>query len=79
MVRFIRSFVFRFTVTGKQYLRMLQDKAFPVLRQENPEWFQRDGASLHYAMAENFLLDEQFPEHWICQREPVEWPPEAFT
>ena len=64
------------TVTGENYLKMLQKFFLPEQRNnasvENC-YFQQDGAPAHYARKVRDYLDQFFPDRWIGRRGPLEW------
>ena len=64
------------TVTGENYLEMLQKFFLPELRNnasvENC-YFQQDGAPAHYARKVRDYLNQLFPDRWIGHRGPLEW------
>ena len=64
------------TVTGENYLEMLQKFFLPELGNnalvENC-YFQQDGAPAHYARKVRDYLNQVFPDRWIGRRGPLEW------
>ena len=53
------------------------NQVVPQLQQQPKShdlYFQQDGAPPHYSRAVREYLDETFPEKWIGQRGPIDWP-----
>ena len=67
------------TVTGANYLEVLQNQVVPQLQNNDFQnlYFQQDGAPPHFATVVREYLDETFPERWIGRRGALEWPPRS--
>ena len=73
----IGPFFFDNTVTTESYLKMLNEKLWPIVSNRDDYadlYFQQDGAPAHYAVSVRKWLDEHFPGRWIGRRGAVEWP-----
>jgi len=76
----IGPFFFTSTVTGENYVEMLQDyfqSSVPDWLDLNDFWYQHDGSPAHYSRIAREYLEEIFPGRWIGRRGPVEWPPRS--
>ena len=62
------------TVTGANYLEMLQTYAIPQLNRIPHLVFQQDGAPPHWSRAVRAYLDDAFPDNWIGRGGPTAWP-----
>ena len=71
---YIGPFFFDASVTGEQYLNMLQTYFFPQVQQQEDIYFQQDGGPAHYAHGVREWLDINFNDKWIGRRGPFEWP-----
>ena len=65
------------TMNGERYREVLREKVVPVFGRNRHLWFQKDGASCHYASESRAILDESLRDRWIGRRGPVEWPPRS--
>ena len=68
------------TVTGKNYLNMLENYLHPILvkkRIVRRIIFQQDGAPAHYDLDVRSWLNKKFPGKWIGRRGPIEWAPRS--
>ncbi len=66
------------TVTGENYLKMLQEFAVPQLQARNDlanVFFQQDGAPPHFARLMRDFLSIKIPNQWIGRRGPLVWAP----
>ena len=73
----IGPFFFDNTVTAESYLKMLNEKLWPIVSKRDDcadLYFQQDGANAHYTVSVRKWLDEHFPDRWIDRRSFVEWP-----
>ena len=62
-------------LTGKKYLKLLQQSVVPALAAFGVEWFQQDGASPHYAKVVRRYLNKAMPGRWIGRGSPAQsWP-----
>ena len=61
------------TVTGANYLEMLQTYAIPQLNRIPHLVFQQDGAAPHWSRAVRAYLDDAFPDNWIGRGGPTAW------
>jgi hypothetical protein len=67
-------FFMEMTITGIEYLDMLQQFLIPQLDEDDPErsiYFQQDGASLHYLEEVRDYLNTRFPGRWIGRAAPI--------
>lgn len=74
----IVPFFFTSTVTGENYVEMLQDyfqSSVPDWLDLNDFWYQHDGSPAHYSRIAREYLEQIFPRRWVGRRGPVEWPP----
>ncbi|CAH0547180.1 unnamed protein product [Brassicogethes aeneus] len=69
--------------TEAMYLTLLEENIVPRIREviaednnlsQNEMFFQQDGAPPHYAAPVQQFLNENFRDHWIGRRGPIEWP-----
>lgn len=69
------------TVTGLQYLEMLENWLFPQLEQEAQQFiFQQDGAPPHWHLSVRNYLNVNYPRRWIGRQAARDralhhWPP----
>jgi len=62
-------------ITGKSYLKLVQEDVVPALAALGVEWFQQDGASPHYAKVVRRYLNKAMPGRWIGRGSPAQsWP-----
>ena len=62
------------TVTGANYLEMLENYAYPIIKNIPGLIFQQDGAPPHWALNVRASLDNAFPGSWIGRGGPTAWP-----
>lgn len=71
------------TVTGLQYLEMLENWLFPQLEQEAQQFiFQQDGAPPHWHLSVRTYLNVNYPSRWIGRQAARDralhhWPPRS--
>lgn len=68
------------TVKSENYLNMLNDYLFPILKQKRGYKsiiFQQDGAPAHYSLEVRTWLNQKFPGKWIGRRGAIEWAPRS--
>ena len=73
----IGPFFFEGTVTGLNYLDMLQEFAMPCFQEQFGDaefYFQQDGALPHFHRDVRGCLDENLQNRWIGRRGAVEFP-----
>ncbi|XP_076322031.1 uncharacterized protein LOC143231372 [Tachypleus tridentatus] len=72
----IGPFFFQDTVTGLNYLNILQEFAMPRIQEQFGEeecFFQQDGAPPHFHRDVGAYLDASTPDRWIGRRGSVEF------
>ena len=62
------------TVTGANYLDMLQNYAMPQLERIPDLIYQQDGAPPHWSLDVRAYLDDVFQDAWIGRGGPTAWP-----
>lgn len=68
------------TVTGENYLSMLQSFSLPEVKKLHKVRsiiLQQDGAPPHFAVNVRKYLDHQFPNRWIGRGGPIRWAPRS--
>ncbi|XP_076316060.1 uncharacterized protein LOC143228684 isoform X1 [Tachypleus tridentatus] len=73
----IGPFFFQDTITGLNYLNMLQEFAMPRIQEQFGEeecFFQQDGTPPHFHRDVRAYLDASMPDRWIGRRGGVEFP-----
>ena len=75
----IGSYFFEVTITGQNYLRMLEiliPRLNDFFENENEGYFQQDGAPPHFHINVRNFLDHTFNQKWIGRRgSTTEFPP----
>ena len=67
-------------VDGNNYLNILHDVVVPQLRTRanfSELYFQKDGATPHYALLVRNYFDNIFPLHWIGRQGSIDWQPRS--
>ncbi|XP_057338438.1 uncharacterized protein LOC130676305 [Microplitis mediator] len=67
------------TMDSIQYLTFLRDELPQLLGEvnEQPMWFQHDGAPSHYAGTVRDFLNGVYPQCWLGRNGPRRWPPRS--
>ena len=78
----IGPFFFTESVNGDRYLDMLEENFWPVVaeaaeNEDEPIFFQHDGAPPHYRLTVRNWLHEHFPRRWIGRGGSIPWPPRS--
>lgn len=78
----VGPFFFEGSVTGSNYLRMLEEQFLPVLislhMQQEVCIFMQDGAPPHWVRTVRRWLDAHFPGRWMGRGSPnMPWPPRS--
>jgi len=76
----IGPFFFPATVTGKSFLKVMDEEMIPKVREvylDAEVFMQMDGAPGHWAKDVRTFMDSKFPNKWIGRGGPIPWPPRS--